>query len=114
MEKTGCKIICGAPTTLAVKELMMIMMMILFSICLSHSLSPSVSLSLCACVCFSLSPPLCECARMFSLDKRETFNEKKKKIFYLLGRCSASYGMASNFRRWAFPSTGHKTKSIPF
>ena len=28
MEKTGCKIICGAPTTLAVKELMMIMMMI--------------------------------------------------------------------------------------
>ena len=28
MEKTGCKIICGAPTTLAVKELMMIIMMI--------------------------------------------------------------------------------------
>ena len=26
MEKTGCKIICGAPTTLAVKELMMMMM----------------------------------------------------------------------------------------
>ena len=26
MEKTGCKIICGAPTTLAVKELMMTMM----------------------------------------------------------------------------------------
>ena len=25
MEKTGCKIICGAPTTPAVKELMMIM-----------------------------------------------------------------------------------------
>ena len=29
MEKTGCKIICGAPTTLAVKGLMMMMMMIL-------------------------------------------------------------------------------------
>ena len=28
MEKTGCKIICGAPTTLAVKGLMMIMMMV--------------------------------------------------------------------------------------
>ena len=28
MEKTGCKIICGAPTTLAVKGLMMIMMII--------------------------------------------------------------------------------------
>ena len=28
MEKTGCKIICGAPATLAVKGLMMIMMMI--------------------------------------------------------------------------------------
>ena len=26
MERTGCKIICGAPTTLAVKGLMMIMM----------------------------------------------------------------------------------------
>ena len=30
MEKTGCKIICGAPATLAVKGLMMMMMMILF------------------------------------------------------------------------------------
>ena len=30
MEKTGCKIICGAPTTLAVKGLMM-MMMVAFS-----------------------------------------------------------------------------------
>ena len=29
MEKTGCKIICGAPTTLAVKGLMMMMMMTL-------------------------------------------------------------------------------------
>ena len=28
MEKTGCKIICGAPTTLAVEGLMMMMMMI--------------------------------------------------------------------------------------
>ena len=27
MEKTGCKIICGAPTTLADKGLMMMMMM---------------------------------------------------------------------------------------
>ena len=26
MEKTGCKIICGAPTTLAVKGLMVMMM----------------------------------------------------------------------------------------
>ena len=29
MEKTGCKIICGTPTTLAVKGLMMIMMMMM-------------------------------------------------------------------------------------
>ena len=29
MEKTGCKIICGAPTTLAVKGLMMMMMMMI-------------------------------------------------------------------------------------
>ena len=27
MEKTGCKIICGAPTTLAVKGLLMLMIM---------------------------------------------------------------------------------------
>ena len=27
MEKTGCKVNCGAPTTLEVKELMMMMMM---------------------------------------------------------------------------------------
>ena len=30
MEKTGCKIICGAPTTLAVKGLMMMMMMMMW------------------------------------------------------------------------------------
>ena len=28
MEKTGCKIICGAPTTLAVKGLMMMMVIL--------------------------------------------------------------------------------------
>ena len=30
MDKTGCKVICGAPTTLAVKGLMMMMMMTIF------------------------------------------------------------------------------------
>ena len=29
LEKTGCKIFCGAPTTLTVKELMMMMMMMM-------------------------------------------------------------------------------------
>ena len=29
MGKTGCKVICGAPTTLAVKGLMMMMMMMM-------------------------------------------------------------------------------------
>ena len=29
MEKTGCKIICGDPTTLAVKGLMMMMMVLI-------------------------------------------------------------------------------------
>ena len=29
MEKTGCKIICGPPTTLAVKGLMVMMMMMM-------------------------------------------------------------------------------------
>ena len=32
MEKTGCKLICGAPTTLAVRGLIM-MMMIIMMIC---------------------------------------------------------------------------------
>ena len=32
MEKTGCKIICGAPTTLAVKGLMMMMMMMIIKL----------------------------------------------------------------------------------
>ena len=32
MEKTGCKIICGAPTTLAVKGLMMMMMMMMSAV----------------------------------------------------------------------------------
>ena len=31
MEKTGCKIICGAPTTLAVKGLIMMMMMMMMT-----------------------------------------------------------------------------------
>ena len=31
-EKTGCKIICGAPTTLAVHGLMMMMMMMMMMI----------------------------------------------------------------------------------
>ena len=37
MEKTGCKIICGAPATLAVKGLMMMMMKLLNKGFLFHS-----------------------------------------------------------------------------
>ena len=33
MEKTGCKIICGAPTTLAVKGLMMMMIVYMELLC---------------------------------------------------------------------------------
>ena len=36
MEETGCKIICGAPTTLAVKGLMMMMMNINLNIIMKH------------------------------------------------------------------------------
>ena len=32
IEKIGCKIICGAPTTLAVKKLMMMMMMMMLEV----------------------------------------------------------------------------------
>ena len=37
MEKTDCKIICGAPTTLAVKGLMMMMMMVCLCSIMSQS-----------------------------------------------------------------------------
>ena len=44
MEKTGCKIICGASTTLAVKGLMMMMMSCcLFLLRVSPSLAVSLS-----------------------------------------------------------------------
>ena len=32
MEKTGCKVICGAPTTLAVEGLMMMMKMMIMNV----------------------------------------------------------------------------------
>ena len=38
IEKTGCKIICGAPTTLAVKGLMMMMMMGALRTACSHKI----------------------------------------------------------------------------
>ena len=47
MEKTGCKIICGAPTTLAVKGLIMMMMMI--------------------SVLFVLSQNMCRCTHVFAV-----------------------------------------------
>ena len=37
MEKTSCKIICGAPTTLPVKGLIMMMMMMISSLAASSS-----------------------------------------------------------------------------
>ena len=40
-EKIGCKIICGAPTTLAVKGLMMMLMMIIMRyVCRSNAITP--------------------------------------------------------------------------
>ena len=46
MEKTGCKIICGAPTTLAVKGLMMMMMMMMMKYYLGCGARHTLSLSL--------------------------------------------------------------------
>ena len=48
MEKTGCKIICGAPTTLAVKGLLMMMMMMYVCVC------ACVCVCMCVCVCVSV------------------------------------------------------------
>ena len=44
MEKTGCKSICGAPTTLAVKGLMMMMMMMMMMIT-NVTLAPELHVS---------------------------------------------------------------------
>ena len=46
MEETGCKIICGAPTTLAVKGQMMMMMVV-------------VGVCLCFCVCARTRARVC-------------------------------------------------------
>ena len=50
MEETGCKIICGAPTTLAVKGQMMMMMMLMMKMmmyCLPMLDSTAVTYNLC-------------------------------------------------------------------
>ena len=47
MEETGYEIICGAPTTLAIKGLMMMMMCVYVYVCVCVS----VCVSLCVCVC---------------------------------------------------------------
>ena len=55
MEKTGCKIIFGAPTTLAVKGLMMMMMMMMMMcVCVCRYVGGNgvcVCVCVCACVC---------------------------------------------------------------
>ena len=50
MEKTGCEIICGAPTTLTVKGWMMMIIMHKHLI-LKMQLSCYLSLCVCVCVC---------------------------------------------------------------
>ena len=42
MEETGCEIICGAPTTLAVKGSMMMMMMMIMMMMMMDLLSHSL------------------------------------------------------------------------
>ena len=74
LEKTGCKIICGAPTTLAVKGLMMMMM--------------------CVCVC------VCACAGLLAI--LLSFSSTCKFMIILLWRylhtsfCSAGIYIQSN------------------
>ena len=61
MEKTGCKIICGAPTTLAVKGLMMMMMMMMMMMWWLGGTTVYGGLCCCFCCCCcylaSLFPP---------------------------------------------------------
>ena len=91
MEKTGCKIICCAPTTLAVKGLMMMMMNVHclpayvmcwsvsvfvcpYDVCVSVSEAVSIRLPvsrhvMCQCVFLKLklSPSVCLCVDTISL-----------------------------------------------
>ena len=53
MEKTGCKIICGAPTSLVIKGLMMMMMMMMIKL-----LGGNHYLDFCACGLSRVLPPL--------------------------------------------------------
>ena len=68
MEKTGCEIICGAPTTLTVKELMMMMMTALLSFVASsgchfnnYPMLPRIMICRTLCRCMpiftSIQPP---------------------------------------------------------
>ena len=56
MEKTGCKIICGVPTTLAIKGLMMMMMMMMMIMMCVY-----VSVYVCVYVCVSVCVGGCGC-----------------------------------------------------
>ena len=50
MEKTGCEIIRGAPTTLAVKGLMMMMMCVCVCVCVYVCACVRACVYMCVCV----------------------------------------------------------------
>uniref|UniRef100_UPI003AF67C7D hypothetical protein n=1 Tax=Thiolapillus sp. TaxID=2017437 RepID=UPI003AF67C7D len=52
MKKTGCKINCGAPTTLAVKGLMMMMMMMMMMILYSDHRKETQTAAVWTCLQF--------------------------------------------------------------
>ena len=73
MEKTGCKIFCGAPTTLAVKELMMMMMM------MKNYKSLVTSILLYSCETWTL---LVDCVKRIQAFKTK-FTRKRLHISYI-------------------------------
>ena len=60
MEETGCEIICGAPTTLAVKGLMMMGAWVIH-VCVFVCMW--VCMCVCGCVCVCACARVCVCAR---------------------------------------------------
>ena len=62
LPKTGCKTICGAPTTLAVKRLMMMMMMcVCVCVCVCVWLCVCVRVCVCVSVCVCVRVCVCVC-----------------------------------------------------
>ena len=94
-EETGYEIICGAPKTLAVKGLMMMMMMLgawVIHVCVCVFVCMWVCMCVCGCVCVCMCACLCVrahmcvCSYVFTACVFEFFTSKY--VYVLICKCS--------------------------